>query len=146
MKQFMKQFLAFFSIPPNRSIFTAHLRLWTLQRLAIWQTIRLNSHVRQRRLLLKMICKGTGFLPKIFTIYCSPIFRVPNDNSIQIFYRRTSISQRQCRFNSESNLTHYPIYTRGLCLQECRLNMVYKQCGCIPHFYPNRSKLFELFN
>lgn len=59
-------------------------------------------------------------------------------------HRDTGVSQRHCRFNSESNLTHFSIYTRGLCLQECRLKLVYKLCGCIPHFYPNQSKLFNL--
>lgn len=51
------------------------------------------------------------------------------------------MERRHCRFNSESNLTHYQIYTRGLCLQECRLNLVHKLCHCIPHFYPNRSMI-----
>ncbi|XP_037959281.1 uncharacterized protein LOC119688686 [Teleopsis dalmanni] len=50
----------------------------------------------------------------------------------------TTINQRQCRFQHETNLTHFPIYTKNLCVQECRLNLVYKICGCIPHFYPNR--------
>ncbi|KAL9706710.1 hypothetical protein quinque_010228 [Culex quinquefasciatus] len=49
----------------------------------------------------------------------------------------TSVSQRACRFSFESNLTHYGIYTKGICLQECRLKMAYQHCGCIPHFYPN---------
>lgn len=56
-----------------------------------------------------------------------------------MIFRDTSVSQRRCRFNSESNLIHYPhTYTRGLCLQECRLELVYQYCRCIPHFYPNR--------
>ncbi|XP_037959283.1 uncharacterized protein LOC119688687 [Teleopsis dalmanni] len=54
------------------------------------------------------------------------------------FKTGASISQRQCRFLHESNLTHFPIYTKNLCLQECRLNLIYKLCKCIPHFYPNR--------
>ncbi|KAI8123537.1 Sodium channel protein Nach [Lucilia cuprina] len=54
------------------------------------------------------------------------------------FESGASVEQRKCRFQHESNLTHYPVYTRNLCLQECRLNLVYKTCKCIPHFYPNR--------
>uniref|UniRef100_A0A1I8PUC6 Uncharacterized protein n=1 Tax=Stomoxys calcitrans TaxID=35570 RepID=A0A1I8PUC6_STOCA len=50
----------------------------------------------------------------------------------------TTVDQRKCRFQHESNLTHFPIYTRNLCLQECRLNLVHDICKCIPHFYPNR--------
>ncbi|CAO1409477.1 unnamed protein product [Diamesa serratosioi] len=52
----------------------------------------------------------------------------------------TSIAQRGCQFNSESNLKHFNIYSKGLCLQECRLNLAYDKCGCIPHFYPNSIK------
>ncbi|XP_062551534.1 sodium channel protein Nach [Armigeres subalbatus] len=54
--------------------------------------------------------------------------------------RDTTVAQRGCRFFSESNLTHYSIYTKGICLQECRLNIAYQHCGCIPHFYPNNVK------
>lgn len=73
-------------------------------------------------------------------LYTSTMFHVIFCNK---FIRDTSIAQRRCRFKSESNLTHFPIYTRGLFMQECRLELVYELCGCIPHFYPNRSKLFN---
>lgn len=56
------------------------------------------------------------------------------------FKSDTSISQRGCRFHTESNLTHFDVYSKGICLQECRLELAYKHCGCIPHFYPNNSK------
>lgn len=55
------------------------------------------------------------------------------------FQKSTTIAQRGCRFLSESNLTYFDVYTKGLCLQECRINLAYKFCGCIPHFYPNRG-------
>ncbi|XP_055843183.1 uncharacterized protein LOC129909991 [Episyrphus balteatus] len=55
--------------------------------------------------------------------------------------RSTTVEQRKCRFPHESNLTHFPIYTRNLCYQECRINLAYKLCKCIPHFYPNRGAL-----
>ncbi|XP_060663029.1 acid-sensing ion channel 5 [Drosophila nasuta] len=51
--------------------------------------------------------------------------------------KTTSVSQRKCRFFHESNLEHYPFYTKNSCSQECRLNLAYKVCKCIPHFYPN---------
>jgi Amiloride-sensitive sodium channel len=35
----------------------------------------------------------------------------------------TFISQRGCRFHSESNLTHYKVYSKLLCHSECRLNL-----------------------
>uniref|UniRef100_A0A1B0AJR6 Uncharacterized protein n=1 Tax=Glossina pallidipes TaxID=7398 RepID=A0A1B0AJR6_GLOPL len=45
------------------------------------------------------------------------------------------VKRRKCRFQHENNLTHFPIFTRNLCQQECRLNLVFKVCKCIPHFY-----------
>ncbi|XP_017042709.1 sodium channel protein Nach-like [Drosophila ficusphila] len=50
----------------------------------------------------------------------------------------TTVTMRKCRFYHETNLTHFPFYTRNICLQECRINLAYKICKCIPHFYPNR--------
>lgn len=61
------------------------------------------------------------------------------------FYSSTTVSQRNCRYFTESNLTHFPYYTRNTCTQECRLNLAYKICDCIPHFYPNLSKLSLFF-
>ena len=52
----------------------------------------------------------------------------------------TFISQRGCRFHSESNLTHYKVYSKMLCQSECRLNLAMKYCKCIPWFYPNKGK------
>lgn len=50
------------------------------------------------------------------------------------------IRQRNCRYPEENYLEYYPVYTETLCLQECRLNLVHKLCGCIPHFYPRNLK------
>lgn len=57
-----------------------------------------------------------------------------------------SVSQRGCRFHDESDLIHYTkVYTRDLCMQECRLNLAYNYCKCIPHFYPNPGKQKKIF-
>lgn len=53
--------------------------------------------------------------------------------------KETFISQRGCRFHWESNLTHYTVYSKNLCMSECRLELAYARCGCIPHFYPNKG-------
>lgn len=53
--------------------------------------------------------------------------------------RETFISQRGCRFHQESNLTHFNVYSKNLCMSECRLKLAFKRCGCIPHFYANRG-------
>ncbi|XP_049871801.1 sodium channel protein Nach-like [Pectinophora gossypiella] len=42
---------------------------------------------------------------------------------------------RKCRFISEPISERYPIYTYNHCLLECRIQMIIKLCGCIPHFY-----------
>lgn len=57
------------------------------------------------------------------------------------FRQDTFISQRGCRFHSESNLTHYKVYSKLLCQSECRLNIAFSHCGCIPYFYPNNCEL-----
>lgn len=62
------------------------------------------------------------------------------------FREDTPISQRGCRFNTESNLTHFKVYSKLLCLSECRLDAAMKLCGCIPHFYPNNSTNIFDFN
>ncbi|XP_058056476.1 sodium channel protein Nach [Anopheles bellator] len=97
-----------------------------------------------------------GFEPPISIFYHSP-YDTPNIANFQPlsndaqefetfsielvttkdFKAETSISQRGCRFTDESNLTHYSIYTQGICQQECRITLAFKLCGCIPHFYPN---------
>jgi amiloride-sensitive sodium channel len=53
--------------------------------------------------------------------------------------KETFISQRGCRFHWESNLTHYRVYSKNLCMSECRLELAYAHCGCIPHFYSNKG-------
>ncbi|XP_054742330.1 uncharacterized protein LOC129247291 [Anastrepha obliqua] len=56
------------------------------------------------------------------------------------YEKATTVAQRNCRYPHESNLEHFEIYTKSFCMQECRLNLVYKKCKCIPHFYPNRVR------
>lgn len=85
--------------------------------------------------------KGMYLLSRIFNSSSSIFSFIYNCT-----YRQTTASQRNWRFNSESNLTHFPIYTRQLCLQECRLELTYQKCDCIPHFYPNQSNLFNSIN
>ncbi|XP_026741058.1 uncharacterized protein LOC113503361 isoform X2 [Trichoplusia ni] len=44
---------------------------------------------------------------------------------------------RKCRqgFYYETTSKRYSIYSYNRCLLECRINMILKLCGCIPHFY-----------
>lgn len=59
------------------------------------------------------------------------------------FREDTFISQRGCRFHTESNLTHYPFYSKNLCMSECRLELAYRLCKCIPHVYSNNGEIFS---
>ncbi|KAJ0175159.1 hypothetical protein K1T71_009300 [Dendrolimus kikuchii] len=46
-----------------------------------------------------------------------------------------SINLRKCRFHYERYYQRYPFYTYNVCLLECRIKMILKLCGCVPHFY-----------
>lgn len=61
-------------------------------------------------------------------------------------FKETFISQRGCRFHWESDLMHFKVYSKLLCLSECRLQVVLDHCGCIPYFYPNKSECHDLSN
>lgn len=39
------------------------------------------------------------------------------------FKTTTTISQRKCRFHDESNLEYFDVYTKGICLMECRIKL-----------------------
>lgn len=88
------------------------------------------------------IARGLGWTLESFDFDVQAVDIITSDQ----FRDDTFISQRGCRFPSESNLTHYKYYTKQLCYSECRLNLVMKHCGCIPHFYPNKSELAEFNN
>jgi acid-sensing ion channel, other len=81
------------------------------------------------------VARGLGWTNESYDFDVQAVDIITSDQ----FRDTTFISQRGCRFPSESNLTHYKYYSKQLCFSECRLNLVMKHCGCIPHFYPNRS-------
>lgn len=56
-------------------------------------------------------------------------------------FKETFVEQRGCRFHSESNLTHFSVYSKNLCMSECRLELAYRLCKCIPHFYFNEREI-----
>lgn len=48
--------------------------------------------------------------------------------------------QRKCKFPEESALTYFPVmYSRDLCLYECRIKKFLDLCKCLPFFYGNRG-------
>lgn len=52
--------------------------------------------------------------------------------------------QRKCKFSDESSLDYFPqVYSRDLCLYECRMKKFLDLCKCIPFFYGRKS--MEIF-
>lgn len=54
--------------------------------------------------------------------------------------------QRKCKFSDESALDYFPqIYSRDLCLYECRMKKFLDLCKCIPFFYGRKSMKIIFF-
>ncbi|XP_046966959.1 pickpocket protein 28-like [Vanessa cardui] len=49
--------------------------------------------------------------------------------------RYKSLHLRKCRFPNEPISKRYPIYSYSHCMLECRIKVILKLCGCVPHFY-----------
>ncbi|XP_069360491.1 sodium channel protein Nach-like [Maniola hyperantus] len=49
--------------------------------------------------------------------------------------RNKSLRLRKCRFTHEPISKRYPVYSFNHCILECRIKMILRICGCIPHFY-----------
>ncbi|XP_013140291.1 PREDICTED: uncharacterized protein LOC106104709 [Papilio polytes] len=67
-----------------------------------------------------------GFMTYGFQIWSTKISKELRSASIQV---------RQCRFLDEPISTRYPVYSYNNCLLECRIQLIKKLCGCVPHFY-----------
>ncbi|KOC70359.1 Sodium channel protein Nach [Habropoda laboriosa] len=44
------------------------------------------------------------------------------------------IQQRKCKFLHDGGLETWPIYTRNMCITECRMKVIQNHCNCRPHF------------
>lgn len=53
--------------------------------------------------------------------------------------RELSIGERNCYFADEHRLGYFQQYSQLNCLSECRAEMAYRLCGCVPYFYPNNG-------
>ncbi|KAL0267586.1 UNVERIFIED_CONTAM: hypothetical protein PYX00_009819 [Menopon gallinae] len=49
--------------------------------------------------------------------------------------RDLSPQQRKCRYFDESNLETADVYSYNLCRMQCRADLAYDLCKCIPYFY-----------
>ncbi|OAD60203.1 hypothetical protein WN48_06132, partial [Eufriesea mexicana] len=45
-----------------------------------------------------------------------------------------SIQQRKCKFFNDGGLETWPVYTRNMCIMECRMKVIQDNCNCRPHF------------
>ncbi|CAH0555414.1 unnamed protein product [Brassicogethes aeneus] len=50
--------------------------------------------------------------------------------------KQLSVKQRHCAFDKEIPLQFGEGYTYTTCTVQCRINIAFKLCNCIPHFYP----------
>lgn len=46
---------------------------------------------------------------------------------------------RQCYFHDEHKLNYMQRYSHINCLSECRTEIAYRLCGCVPYFLPNNG-------
>ncbi|XP_033329496.2 uncharacterized protein LOC117222100 isoform X2 [Megalopta genalis] len=44
------------------------------------------------------------------------------------------VHQRRCKFTSDGGLRTWPIYSKNMCMMECRMRTIQQLCKCRPHF------------
>ncbi|XP_028026586.1 uncharacterized protein LOC114240302 [Bombyx mandarina] len=49
--------------------------------------------------------------------------------------RNVPLHLRKCRFTDEPHSNRYAVYSYNRCIIECRIKMITRLCGCVPHFY-----------
>lgn len=60
--------------------------------------------------------------------------------------RQLSIRQRHCIFPDEVTLMTNDVYTFSACMAQCRMQISYDNCGCIPFFYKEiGNSMFHFF-
>lgn len=78
---------------------------------------------------------------KSFTIGYNEIM---SSDRIKMF----GMDHRRCRFETEilSNYSYpFGVYTKNLCLADCRIETAIQMCGCRPFFYKTGDKQFSIF-
>lgn len=54
---------------------------------------------------------------------------------------RLPVSMRDCLFENERKLSVFQRYSYTNCLAECRSEMIFKLCGCVPYHLPYNGTL-----
>lgn len=60
-------------------------------------------------------------------IFSSQIQTKPNVQEL-------SVRQRKCKFFDDGGLKTWPVYTKNMCIIECRMKVIQDNCNCRPHF------------
>lgn len=60
-------------------------------------------------------------------IFSSQIQTKPNVQEL-------SVRQRKCKFFNDGGLKTWPVYTKNMCIIECRMKVIQDNCNCRPHF------------
>ncbi|XP_043263887.1 uncharacterized protein LOC122404069 [Colletes gigas] len=48
--------------------------------------------------------------------------------------RELQVHQRKCKFVNDGGLRTWPVYTKNMCVIECRMRVIEDRCNCRPHF------------
>lgn len=57
--------------------------------------------------------------------------------------KKIAIEERNCLFSTEKKTEIQIPYSFQTCMTDCRINAIYRICGCIPYFYYNIRKCFQ---
>lgn len=57
--------------------------------------------------------------------------------------RRLATKDRNCYFEDEVKLGVMQRYSYINCLAECRSEMIFRECGCVPYHLPNNGNCFQ---
>lgn len=68
------------------------------------------------------------------------IYLSPRVTSATPEVRNYAPKLRRCFFNSERNLKYFKTYTRDNCENECLMNSVEKECGCVKFSMPSKKR------
>lgn len=67
------------------------------------------------------------------------IFAFPESTYSTPEVRHLQPQTRLCYFSDEHKLSYFQRYSYINCLAECRAEIAYRFCSCVPYFYPNNG-------
>ncbi|CAL7939244.1 unnamed protein product [Xylocopa violacea] len=76
------------------------------------------------------IPKRTWMTPGVMQEAVMSISQITSNPDI----KELSVHQRNCKFLNEGGLKMVPIYSKNVCVTECRMKIIQDHCNCRPHF------------